>query len=57
MKKRKAKRISRHNDVNSKINKAKVESEQEKEDKLIKLISEIIVEITLKELYTREPLY
>ncbi|MNK00722.1 hypothetical protein D3C87_185130 [compost metagenome] len=53
MKKRKAKRISRHNDVNSKIINANVESEQEKEDKLIKLITEMIVEITLKQLYSR----
>lgn len=53
MKKRKAKRISRHNDINSKIIKANVDSEKEKEDKLIKLITEMIVEITLKELYNR----
>ncbi|WP_199118354.1 hypothetical protein [Pedobacter sp. ASV28] len=55
MKKRKANRISRHNDINSRIIKANVESEQEKEDKIIKLITEMIVGITLKQLYSREP--
>lgn len=53
---RKAKRINQNNCIDSKINKLHFASDQEKEDKLIKLITEIIIEITLKELYMRGPL-
>lgn len=57
MKKRKAKRISPKNGTDTKINQFFIETEKERKVKLLKLIVDVIVKVTLEEFYSDYELY
>ena len=52
MEKRKVKRLNPKNGISAKINEFYKQTEEEKEAKLLKLITDIIVRITLEDIYS-----